>query len=107
MKTDIGIETEKMEIKIAILQDKIQSLETIIGEMSSRMKIIDGSTDVWKGKVQEAVYTRYLNEKNKLLSIVKELQRYKTFLEKTVTNYKNAETVINNSINREDLSIND
>lgn len=107
MKNDIVIETEKMEIKIATLQDKIQDLEKIIEEMDSKMKIIDGSTDTWRGKVQETAYVRYINEKNKLPDIVKELQSYKTFLEKTVANYKNEETVVDNSINREDLSIND
>ena len=71
------------------------------------MKKID-KTDIWSGVVQEKIYSKYIELSSCYNTVVESLCTYIKFLDNTIFNYKDAENILNRSIdkNMDNLNVN-
>jgi len=108
MKSNIMIDTEKLENIITSLEENAAIVKQIFEELNTKLKDFDGSNEVWQGDVQSAVYQNYDAISKNFPSIVEQLNDYNIFLRKTVNNYKKEEKNIDTSIdnNKENLDVN-
>ncbi len=105
---DILINEEEMLLIISKLEEKIKGLESIYSELDEKVKIINGSNEIWSGSAQQAAYEKYLTISKGYPNTVNQMKALKVFLENTLSNYINSDKKINESIenNKEELKVN-
>lgn len=107
-ESNIMISTEKLETIISQLEEKEREVEDTLKNINDKMKHIDGTSDTWKGVVQDSLYNRYSLTQNEFPKIIEQLTNYNKYLRTTVENYKKGEQTIKKSLknNSDDLDIN-
>ncbi len=105
---DILINEDEMKLIISSLDDKTKKLEDIYNELNNKVKVLDGTSDVWTGSAREAAYNKYTTISNNFTSTVNQIKALKIFLENTLNNYLSGDQKINESIenNKEELKVN-
>ena len=105
---NIEINTEKLEIIINSLDEKVKNVTNTLNDIELKMSKINGNEDTWQGEAQESVYKNYLTISKNFPNIVEQLENYSKFLKTTVTNYKTGEHSIDSDIieNKENLEVN-
>jgi len=96
---NIDIKTEGLELVVSLLNEKIKTIEEIFSDIDKKMKMIDGTSDVWQCDSQDVTYKSYKTISKTFPNMVEQLTSYKLFLEKTIDNYKKGEADINKEIN--------
>ena len=105
MNNNIKIDTEKLNSIRISLREKSLLINEILDDIDEQMKKIDGTTNVWQGKVQRSVYASYKSIADSFPKIKEELENFNKFLDKTNTNYQSAETSINQDIENNDTNL--
>ena len=105
---EILIKEEEMRQIISKLETQIKNVESIYTELDNKLKVIDGSSNVWTGSAREAAYEKYKAISSNYASTVNQIRALKIFLETTLDNYLNGDEKINESIenNKEGLDVN-
>ena len=104
----IKMDTENMVKLISSFEHHMNAVNEILDSIEKNSRLIDGSTDIWKGKTQESVYQSYSTISESFPRITSQMQNYLSFMKKSVDDYILAENSIDDSINSEskDLNIN-
>ncbi len=90
------------------LQNDTEDIRDGFSRISDIMKYINGDYETWKGLSQEKFYENYKTISDKFDGIVINLERYNSFLQTSIDNYKNKENVLNNNVevDKDNLDIN-
>ncbi len=105
---NILINEEELASIISKLDERIKKLEDIHNELDSKVKDIDGSSEIWSGETQKKAYDNYLEYSKDFTNSINNIKSLKIFLENTLNNYLNSDKKINDSIdkNEDNLDIN-
>ena len=104
---DIEVNVDELTKIITKLDSKISELETIYGELDTKLKVIDGSSDIWSGNTQKNAYDNYLNISKGFQNTLNQVKSLKIFLQTTLDNYLNSDKSLNENIenNKEKLDV--
>lgn len=104
----IKMDTDNMEKLVSSFEKHVSEINEIFNSIEKNSKLIDGSTDIWKGRTQESVYESYNSIAESFPRITSQMDHYLSFVKKSIDDYVITEDSIENSINSEyqDLSIN-
>ncbi len=102
------IDEDKFREIISALDKEIKNLEEIYSDINMRIKIIDGTDPIWKGRTQKAVYSYYEEIASGFNDTVKKFKDISIFLNRTLENHLNSDKSINESVdsNVENLDVN-
>lgn len=106
----ISINEDGLQRLIDELNKEIEEIKEIQDNIDKKMKLIDGTTDIWKGRTQDTLYNEYYKDiKNAFPNRIQKIQDFKEFLTKTLENYINEDKSLNKDIENSDenLKIND
>lgn len=100
-------DTSKFENIIKTLKESLLRIDNNLKAEKEMMKKID-KTDIWSGVVQEKIYSKYIELSSCYNTVVESLGTYIKFLDNTIFNYKDAENILNRSIdkNMDNLNVN-
>ena len=90
------MDTEALDMINFSFEEKINELEELYNNMDNKLKVLDGTTDTWKGKAQEAFYDHYTRVSSHFPDIIDQLKAYSLFLAQTVEEYHEREESILN-----------
>lgn len=105
---DIEIKEDEFRKIINDFNTEIKNLEAIYKEIENECKKIDGSDNIWKGKVQAMTYNYYKDVSSEFPDNIERLQSLSEYLNHTLENYINGENSINKDVdkNSENLNVN-
>lgn len=105
---DIEVKKSELEATINNLDNKTKELEKCYKELNDKLKLLDGTSDIWNSDSQRAIYDYYLKVSKEFPDIVLKFQDYSKFLNKTLENYVSFEKSVDSDVveNGEDLNIN-
>lgn len=105
---DIKVNVDELTKIITKLDNKMSELETIYNELDTKLKVIDGSSDVWSGNTQKDAYNNYLNISKGFQNTLNQVKSLKIFLQTTLDNYLNSDESLNEDIekNKDELDVN-
>lgn len=108
MENIISIDTEALNEVISSLETKLANMTEIYDSLNTKLELLNGESDVWKGPSQEETYEYYKEISSRFPDTLKKLDNFITYLKKTVQDYKNEDDSIikDLEINENNLSIN-
>ena len=108
MKSNLSMNTESLASITSELEKKVVEVKEIFNNIDNKMKNFDGTSDVWRGKTQDALYKSYQTISKEFPIIIEQLDNYNKFLRTTIENYISAENNIDDSIDAssDDLDVN-
>ena len=107
------METRNLNIEInsdalidnAIEMEKVgENIEVIFNNINDIMKKIHNS-DIWKGQTNDAFFDKYLELYKYFPKINNGIKKCAKFIKITGNNYANAETIINNDVDENIVSL--
>lgn len=99
----VFMDSEAIDALNLELEQKTKELEDLYKDMNLKLKVLDGTTNTWKGKAQEAFYEHYTRVSAHFPDIIDQLNAYVLFLAETTDTYNNRDQEINTDVdNNED-----
>ena len=90
------MDTDALDMINFSFEEKIKELDELYKNLDNKLKILDGTTDSWKGKAQEAFYDHYTRVSSHFPDVIDQLKSYSLFLAQTVEEYHEREESILN-----------
>ncbi len=106
MATNVYMDTDSLDLINFSIEEKTKELENVYKELNDKLKILDGSNKVWKGKAQSTFYDYYTGVSAHFPDIVDQFNSYSLFLAETIENYNSRDRDIGNDIDKNEENFN-
>lgn len=98
--SDMEFNKTEVERILSQIEEKNNNIKAILEDVELMSSAFDGEDDTWKGKGQESFYNSYKTIAKKFPTIEEKLDDIVKFLEDTINNYVEEDTVIDNAIDK-------
>ncbi len=107
MAKEVFMDTSNLSLLAFSIDNKIEEIDEVYKAVNNKLKSIDGSNNIWKGKGATAFVNLYHSVVKEFTPTIEELEKYNLFLASTIENYEKIENNINEDIekNSENLTL--
>ena len=107
MAKEVFMDTNNLSLLAFSIENKIEEIDEIYKAIDSKLKSIDGTNNIWKGKSATAFVNLYQSVVKDFIPTIEELEKYNLFLASTIENYEKIENNLNEDIekNSENLTL--